>query len=83
MQSLGRKTRTLLMGRTDDNENEVRKWRVVPLAAEFVLLLPIAEEIVVPRELDARRKWREALDEDLAFDFTSPGGWTPRRPRSA
>ena len=43
------------------------------MRAEIRLLLPVALEIVVARELDRRAGRREALHENLAFHLAAPG----------
>ena len=63
----------LLVRRADDDEDEVREGRVVPLSAELDLLLVEAVEVVVPRELDRRAERREALHEDFALDIAAAG----------
>ena len=53
VEGLGGELGALLVRGADDDEDEVREGRVIPLAAELDLLLPEAVEVVVPRELDA------------------------------
>src|ERR1051325_9351470 len=55
------------------DQNRMFKWRKIATFAEFELLLKIAGEIVMPRELNRRTKWSEGLHENFTGPFAATG----------